>query len=92
LYIVGLLYRIIYLINFRLFKNIELTNDHLEIGNLKNFFHLGPLYDATIDMNDFLASLNDPTNRCFEYFISNSIKNLILTTKLLEKFKISNLV
>lgn len=65
-----------YLVNYRLFKNIELTNDYLEVGNLKNFFGLGPLYDATIDINDFFASLNDPTNRCFEYFISNSIKKL----------------
>jgi hypothetical protein len=81
-----------YLINFRLFKNIELTNDRLEVEDLKKKFGLRPLYDVTIDINEFFASLNGPTNRCFKYFISNSIENLILITKLLEKFKINNLV
>jgi hypothetical protein len=81
-----------YLITFRLFKNLELTNDHLEIRNLKKTIGLGPLYDATIDINEFFVSLNDPKNRCFEYSTSNSIKNLILTIKLLEKSKINNLI
>jgi hypothetical protein len=81
-----------YLISFRLFKNIELTNDHLEVEDLKKKIRLRPPYDATIDVNEFLTSLNDPTNRCFKYFISNSTKNLILITKLLEKFKINNVV
>ncbi len=80
-----------YLVYFTLVKNLELTNDHFEFRNLKKTIVLGPLYDATI-INDFFVSLNDPKNRCFEYFTSNSIKNLILTSKLLEKSKINNLI
>jgi hypothetical protein len=30
-----------YLVNFKLLKNLELTNDHLKIENLKRNFDLG---------------------------------------------------
>ncbi len=51
-----------YLINFELLKNWELTIDHLKVEKLKRNFHLGSPNDATININNFWSHLDDPTN------------------------------
>jgi hypothetical protein len=45
---------IMYLVYFELLKSLELTNDHLQIENLERNLIWGPLYDATININNIL--------------------------------------
>jgi hypothetical protein len=52
--VVGILVVTMYLIDFKLLKSLELTNDNLEIGNLMKTLIWGSPYDATIDINNVL--------------------------------------
>jgi hypothetical protein len=73
-----------YLVNFGLLKNLESTNDHLEIEKFEKNLDLGATQQCFL-------SQDDPTNICFQCFVSNLTKNLILTTKF-KKLIINNLI